>query len=52
MFFLDNPVFAIDQQVELRWSADLNQYSISLWQQGLVFGVATMGPNIYSKSPA
>lgn len=47
-FFLDNPVYTIDDEIEVSWFTGLDQYSILLLQQSLGVAVATIGPSIYS----
>lgn len=47
-FYSDNLVFTVGEEIEVRWSTNINQYSIALWQQSLGIGIGTPGPNVYS----
>jgi len=46
--FTSNPVLQIATEIEVKWSTDLERYSIALWQQSLGIGLATPGSILYS----
>ena len=47
--YVQNPVYVLDSHVTIKWTTNLTDYSIIMWQQDPVTQLASVGDSIYSK---